>query len=182
MEKLRKMLSVEIEMRSINEYEYFAFDIDRNSSSQENHEDDYSDSSQQHGRESRKPGKRPNGTADMLLAEEGREPSRKQRQCIFCGEGHHSDHCSKYPDVASREARLGSQICFRCLRKGHCTEDCENPSKPCFYCNSTTHHCSLCPIKFSNSTTTAADNYFVSPPPKRPRRPQQMLRVQSKGA
>jgi len=77
MEKLRKMLSVEIEMRSINEYEYFAFDIDRNSSSQEDHEDDYSDSSQQHGRESRKPGKRPNSRQQICFWQKKAENRRK---------------------------------------------------------------------------------------------------------
>ena len=150
MQKLRKAISLEIEMRSTNEYDYFG-------------SDDEGGKQKRHGKTHRRnSGGRLGGTADMLLTDnEGREQTKPQRQCIFCGEGHHSDHCIKYPDVASRQARLGSQICFRCLRRGLCTTGCESPAKPCFYCNSTNHHCSLCPTKFGNSHNTTTDNFFV---------------------
>ena len=71
---------------------------------------------------------------------------KMERKCIYCGQSHFADECTRYTDAETRKDQLNGR-CFICLKSGHSARACER-TKPCYYCKRTTHHCSICPEKF----------------------------------
>ena len=142
MDKLRETLSVEIELRTSNEYEFFATD-----------NGNFHETQNTEGNESslRASGGRSYGTASTLFVNENNKSasaSKPSVQCVFCYEQHYSDACGKYKDVESRSVRLGSDRCFQCLGRGHHKSSCRREKRPCYHCGKDDHHRSLCLKQF----------------------------------
>ena len=88
------------------------------------------------------------GTGETLLSNESSTKSKYGKRCIFCGDGHWSDECLKYPDIQSRKKKLHDR-CFRCMKNDHKMKDCKVTSKGCVHCGERDkHHRTLCPKKF----------------------------------
>ena len=82
-------------------------------------------------------------TAGGLLAGSGRSVMvAKQIKCVYCGENHWSDECTKFITLQARREKLKG-ACYKCLQKGHVLKDCKR-GRPCAHCNKTSHHRSLC--------------------------------------
>ncbi|MCP3662859.1 MAG: DUF1759 domain-containing protein [Gammaproteobacteria bacterium] len=86
-------------------------------------------------------------------------------KCVFCQEdGHYSDQCSEYPDLASRKER-SKNLCSLCLRK-HPEGRYNCPAKTynwtCNYCKKKGHNRALCPETFSVVLKAATHAVMVS--------------------
>eukprot|EP00117_Sycon_ciliatum_P034134 scpid9570/ scgid26125/ len=71
-------------------------------------------------------------------------------KCWYCKGPHFSDTCKKFNGLHERKTEIGSR-CFICLRDGHSARQCKDPWA-CFHCKRKTHHRSICPTLFSNTT------------------------------
>ena len=78
---------------------------------------------------------------------------KMERKCIYCGQSHFADECTRYTDAETRKDQLNGR-CFICLKSGHSARACER-TKPCYYCKRTTHHCSICPEKFGTGNVSS---------------------------
>ena len=73
-----------------------------------------------------------------------------QIKCVYCGQPHWSDECSKFSTLQARRERLKG-CCFICLRKGHVSKNCDS-ERACAHCGRKKHHHrSLCPKLFANN-------------------------------
>ena len=73
-----------------------------------------------------------------------------QIKCVYCGQPHWSDECSKFSTLQARRERLKG-CCFICLRKGHVSKNCDR-ERACAHCGRKKHHHrSLCPKLFANN-------------------------------
>lgn len=76
--------------------------------------------------------------------------------CAFCSELHFHDKCTQYATVQARQTRIKqANLCWKCLKADHRTNECTAKVRPCYYCKGT-HHSALCfkaANKASNSQT-----------------------------
>ncbi|MCP3665913.1 MAG: DUF1759 domain-containing protein, partial [Gammaproteobacteria bacterium] len=87
--------------------------------------------------------------------------AEKVIKCIFCQEdGHYSDQCTKYPDLASRKER-SKNLCSVCLKK-HPEGRCYSKFWTCYYCKKKGHNRALCPEMFSVVLKAATHAVMVS--------------------
>ena len=71
----------------------------------------------------------------------------RSRQCIYCGESHWSNECSKYNSLQARKEKLKG-CCFNCVKSGHVLKDCK-VDRACAHCGrKDSHHRSLCNTLF----------------------------------
>ena len=86
----------------------------------------------------------PKSTAGGLLAGGNKSfvLSKQNPKCIYCGQSHWSDECTKFATLQSRKEKLKNS-CFKCLQRGHTQKDCRR-SRPCAHCGRLNHHRSLC--------------------------------------
>ncbi|XP_060579216.1 uncharacterized protein LOC132736151 [Ruditapes philippinarum] len=71
-------------------------------------------------------------------------------KCRYCSKSHWSDECPQYKTIDERKGCL-KKSCYRCLKEGHSSKECQSRKK-CVYCNEeNVHHRSLCPKKFKKS-------------------------------
>ena len=71
----------------------------------------------------------------------------RQPRCMYCGESHWSDECSKYNSLQARKEKLKG-CCFNCLKSGHVLKDCK-VDRACAHCGKKgNHHRSLCNTLF----------------------------------
>ena len=76
-------------------------------------------------------------------------------------EKHWSDECPKYKTIEERKSQL-KNCCFKCLRPGHKSLDCQK-GKMCIHCGEqNTHHRSLCPKKFRTRIGNAGNAHLLS--------------------
>ncbi|XP_060551133.1 uncharacterized protein LOC132712731 [Ruditapes philippinarum] len=74
--------------------------------------------------------------------------------CRYCEKQHWSDECPKYRTIEERK-RVLKGSCYIYLKLGHKSSDCKR-GKLCTHCGErNSHHRSLCPAKFNNSTTSS---------------------------
>ena len=92
-------------------------------------------------------------TASGLLSgqNKGAGPQKpRQIKCVYCGQPHWSDECTKFSTLQARREKLKG-YCFVCLRKGHVSRNCDKETT-CAHCGRKRHHHrSLCPKLFTNS-------------------------------
>ena len=99
-----------------------------------------------------------------LFANGGNARPNKPLRCWFCAGKHFTDECNKYCTVKERTEKIGNR-CHVCFKEGHKAESCPDPWQ-CFHCKKRSHHRSICPVKFPNSTVqgssmVACDNVMV---------------------
>ena len=102
-------------------------------------------------REFRNPHRVPRPTAGELLVggSSNSGNSRPNLKCVYCGQNHWSDECTKYTSQRARMEKLKGS-CFRCLQRGHMAKDCQR-QRSCAHCGKNNHHRSLCPKLFANN-------------------------------
>ena len=95
------------------------------------------------------------GSAEALVVSADKStPSRYYDQCRYCQQRHWSDECPKYRTVYVRKKQL-KHSCYKCLKLGHMSKDCQK-GKACVHCGEVnTHHRSLRPKKFKSSVVSA---------------------------
>jgi len=82
---------------------------------------------------------RPPGTGTGLAAHRNVAGS-----CVYCGDRHYPEQCKKVVNVKDRKDIIRQQRrCFRCLGDDHSVRECK-VDKPCYHCERTDHHRSLC--------------------------------------
>ncbi|XP_063549129.1 uncharacterized protein LOC134756230 [Cydia strobilella] len=82
---------------------------------------------------------------------------KRKISCIFCGEDHFNDECTKFQTVQLRKAKLTNR-CFICFGLGHCAKTCKKKTRSCPHCKrSGLHNRALCPTKeqHKKETTTS---------------------------
>ena len=102
-------------------------------------------------REFRNPHQVPRPTAVELLVggSSNSGNSKPNLKCVYCGQNHWSDECTKYTSQRARMEKLKGS-CFRCLQRGHMAKDCQS-QRSCAHCGKNNHHRSLCPKLFANN-------------------------------
>lgn len=81
-------------------------------------------------------------------------------KCIYCGQAHWSDECSKFTTLQARKDKLKGS-CYKCLQRGHLLKDCKR-DRPCAHCNKPSHHRSLCPKLLGSRSDTIPESQNVS--------------------
>ncbi|KAL4720941.1 hypothetical protein ACJJTC_003389 [Scirpophaga incertulas] len=67
--------------------------------------------------------------------------------CIFCGEEHFNDECTKVRTVQCRKTKLNNR-CYICFGLGHCAKKCKRKERTCPHCDRRgEHNRALCPKK-----------------------------------
>jgi len=76
----------------------------------------------------------------------------RSTKCRYCAKGHWSDKCPQFRTIGERKRCLKGS-CYKCLKEGHRSKDCQS-RKRCVFCNAeNVHHRSLCPRRFQKSVT-----------------------------
>lgn len=81
----------------------------------------------------------------------------RKRSCIFCTGEHWHDECDRYKTLDER-LKLVPDVCHRCLRPKHASDDECRFTKTCYYCKEATHNSALCPKQFTKVLLTTADS------------------------
>ena len=107
----------------------------------------------------------PKSTAGGLLAGNARNSTVARqhpvpKKCIYCGQAHWSDECTKFTTLQARKDKLKG-LCYKCLQKGHLLKDCKR-DRPCAHCNRPSHHRSLCSKLFEPQSNPPPESQNVS--------------------
>ena len=72
-------------------------------------------------------------------------------KCVFCGkEDHQAFNCTKVSLEEKKKKLNENKGCFRCLKTGHQSKDCQTKWK-CKHCNKSNHNSALCIAKFGTT-------------------------------
>ena len=76
----------------------------------------------------------------------------RSTKCRYCVKWHWSCECPQIKTVDERKRCLKGS-CYKCLKEGHSSKDCQSRKKCVFFNEEIVHHRSLCPRRFKKSVT-----------------------------
>ena len=89
--------------------------------------------------------------------EKRKQDARRVVKCSLCEANHWASDCAKYKNYASRVERIKNlKLCFKCLKTGHRSSECEVKLRPCFYCKDAKHNRAICRKEFDKKVLGVA--------------------------